>query len=63
MEKPTDCAWKDACNCYIIKDIYCGCCKYYYLVDSSYGWCKALPTFQLVPWCRDACSLFRRKTT
>lgn len=55
-----DCKWYDCCTCTITKPKKCSECTFYCPIDSGYGWCKALPTFEVVAWCRDVCSLFKR---
>ena len=46
------------------KHVSCQECRFYHMIDSGYGWCKALPTFVIVGWCRDICGMFRnRKVT
>lgn len=61
-KKPVDCEWqKSGCDCESIKSTTCHNCESYYPSDSGYGWCKALPKFQLVAWCRDVCVLFRKE--
>lgn len=59
-EKQPDCEWKDSCDCVLIKTITCENCRFYYFIDSGYGWCKALPAFEEMAWCRDVCGLFKR---
>lgn len=58
MKKPPDCKWEDSCNCVSDKPTTCEQCKFYHFIDSGYGWCKALPVFEVVGWCRDVCGLF-----
>lgn len=59
------CAFQDrGCNCDIPtskKGSTCESCRFYHTIDSGYGWCKALPTFVMVGWCRDVCGLFQEK--
>lgn len=57
--KPIDCKWSYSCNCNESKSIYCASCRFYFPVDSIFGYCKALPEFVLVPWCRDVCSFYQ----
>lgn len=57
-----DCKWTDSCNCSGEKHTFCAKCKYYFQVDSGYGFCKALPEFIVVAWCRDVCSLFKLRS-
>lgn len=59
-EEYDDCEWLDSCKCNALdKTDYCGKCRFYFQVDSGYGYCRALPGFVLVAWCRDVCSLYR----
>ena len=54
-----ECEFQDSCNCGDLrKKPTCEECKYYYMVDSGYGYCRALPEHICVAWCRDVCSLF-----
>lgn len=68
MSKPTEtqnkCEWEGCCDCSSFganKDKQCEKCSFYYCVDSGYGYCRALPQFIVVAWCRDACSLFKEE--
>lgn len=61
MNKPSDCKWANSCNCKGAKTKFCLKCKWYYFIDTGYGYCKALPEHIVVAWCRDICSLFKFK--
>jgi len=56
--KPISCRWSDCCRCEDDKSDYCQKCQFYWFIDSGYGYCRALPEFVLVGWCRDVCSLY-----
>ena len=56
-----DCKYKESCRCTGIKPHSCNNCNWYFSIDSGYGYCKTLPTYTVVPWCRDACSLFKKR--
>lgn len=57
-----DCEWHDSCDCSPgKKEQKCEDCFWYKFVDSGYGFCKALPEPIIVGWCRDTCSLFKKK--
>lgn len=59
MSRENDCEWQDSCDCTKANKLEaCHKCKFYYEIDSGYGWCRALPTFTAVGWCRDICGLF-----
>ena len=60
------CKWEGACDCGdhdkpVDKLKTCSACRFYYCIDSGYGWCRAFPKFELVPWCRDACGFYKGK--
>ena len=55
---PKSCEWGDSCVCRGVKPNCCELCKWYWMIDSGYGYCKALPQHTVVAWCRDTCSLF-----
>ena len=62
--KESTCEWEECCDCSspsATKDKLCEKCVFYYWVDSGYGYCRALPEFIVVAWCRDVCSLFKKK--
>lgn len=58
---PSSCEWKNSCNCDNKKQLWCELCKWYWVLDSGYGYCRALPDHIIVAWCRDICSLFAKK--
>jgi len=59
MSEPK-CKWENSCDCSDPnKDKSCQECKWYWMVDSGGGYCKALPEHTEVAWCRDVCSLFK----
>ena len=61
-KKPTTfCEFLDSCNCINKKEKQCRDCRYYSMIDSGYGYCKALPQPILVAWCKDTCSFFSSK--
>ncbi len=55
------CEWDKCCDCHEKKETTCSACKYYYFIDSGYGYCRALPKPIMVAWCRFTCSLFKSK--
>lgn len=57
------CEFQDSCDCNAkkVKTISCESCRYYWFIDSGYGYCKALPQPSIVAWCKDICSLFKEK--
>ncbi len=59
MKNLIGCQWENSCVCNSGKSVYCEKCKWYFWVDSGYGYCKALPEHIRVGWCRDICSLFK----
>jgi len=62
--KESNCEWAESCDCSspsANKDKSCEKCKWYWMIDSGYGHCKALPQHITVAWCRDICSLFEIK--
>lgn len=59
--KPDDCQWAESCNCDENKSHSCMKCKWYWFIDSGYGYCKALPEHMAIAWCRDVCSLYGQK--
>jgi len=58
-DKLVGCKWDRVCDCKEIKSKYCSKCWWYWAIDSGYGYCKALPEYTIVAWCRDICSLFK----
>ena len=57
-----DCRWSDSCHCGSIdKRVCCEKCKWYWCIDSGYGYCRAMPEHIVVAWCRDICSLYVMK--
>ena len=58
-EKVANCKFDDACVCDSLRKICCEKCKWYFAVDSGYGYCTALPEHHIIPWCKDPCSLFK----
>ena len=48
----------EMCNCREERELSCGQCGKYKLIDSGYGYCRALPTWVVTAWCRDICGLF-----
>ena len=62
MNNKDSCAYEiEECNCEEDKERNCGKCKRYVLIDSGYGYCRALPVWTVTAWCRDICGLFRAK--
>jgi len=61
-QKVSDCKYDDACNCRIDKVKCCEQCIWYWSLDSGYGYCRALPSHFIIPWCKDICSFFGRRT-
>lgn len=59
IPKPVGCEWHESCVCGITKSQHCEKCKFYFWLDSGYGYCRALPEFVVVAWCRDICSLYK----
>jgi len=57
----SDCISNLFCECNLNKTESCEQCLWYNFIDSGYGYCKALPTFVQVAWCRDICSLFKKR--
>jgi len=56
------CEFEDACNCSRLDKLKtCERCQFYYGVDSGGGYCRAMPKFEPVAWCRDTCSLYKER--
>lgn len=58
QKEQDDCKWIDCCDCHNYSRIRCSNCRYYHAIDSGYGYCRAMPEFVVVAWCRVVCSLF-----
>ena len=57
-----ECKHAGYCNCGAVgKGLNCMTCRFYRMIDSGYGYCIALPTVVVVPWCKDVCSLFKER--
>jgi len=56
--KEIACKWEESCVCNSDKDSNCFSCRYYFMIDSGYGYCRALPEPTVVAWCKDICSFF-----
>ena len=55
------CKWDGICKCHSTnKERRCDKCDFYWWVDSGFGYCRALPEFVVVAWCRDVCSFYKR---
>ena len=59
MKIKKNCKYDDCCDCGKNKASYCQQCSWYWGIDSGYGYCKAEPSYVLVPWCRDICIHFK----
>ena len=59
---PKGCEWEDSCDCHGNKARNtCEQCKWYWVIDSGYGYCRALPKHTSVAWCKDVCSLYKER--
>ena len=57
-----NCEFDNACDCSSNdKPNTCEKCQFYFWVDSGNGWCRAMPKFEAVAWCRDVCSLYKEQ--
>ena len=59
-EKFSHCAHEEFCDCMSNKVLICETCCFYRRIDDGYGWCRAFPVFELMPWCRDTCGQFKK---
>jgi hypothetical protein len=54
-----DCQFCLSCECKLNKVDRCEKCRWYKFIDSGYGFCRALPTFTIVAWCKDTCNFYK----
>ena len=57
--KKKNCDFEGMCDCNNkAKSKRCDICTWYSMIDSGYGYCRALPQPIVVAWCKDICSYF-----
>jgi len=62
-KEPPPCEFIESCNCKELnKTKRCDRCYWFWVLDSGYGYCRALPIPVLVAWCKDPCSLYTEES-